>query len=505
MTNKNYEIVDKFQDKILVKCQVCGRLDIKKQDELDAYTCATCNKFSVSNINKDSEYLSKIMQGTEQDSKNNRIQCNKHYFSNTVQSHDAIWVANKLSERFEIIGSLYQRKKNKYNVDEIYTETDTVVCKCKNCGTVKLVRSDQITNFDAIYCNLCKNGYNTKNNTDVQNTWDKMKSVISSIVNKAENRTHIKENYNTRLFDKKQAIRMKAKYTDSEREIQTVSYKVGEKMKKAFEKVKALNPDFEIEGFTVNGAEYTVKCSCTKCGNDVSIPSSLKKKQVECQGCKELRINPNYRGVYLKNNVNICKNNMIVTKDFGRKVEVTCRLCSTKYTVSKYDWMYGNIYCDVDHDLLDMTIICDKCGNYPELKTSELIKYKGDGTEPIICNCCKNPVMHTDENGDKKYLTFGDMIADMSGTDSKTTRSRNFGIAIKELKSTTSTINSLCRSNTVLYVDAKGERYYNCRCLEHNQNMILTDNEIDNFNHSQCNDVRNLVIQDSMIENIKIR
>ena len=505
MGTQNYEIIDKFQKKLLIKCSICGKINIVNSDQLQSYRCTTCSKFNVKDINKDANEVERIMTATSKDASCGKKLTNKKYFSeNMISGVNINKALSYVKSKYTVLGIVYQVKVSKYNSSK-YNYVDAIVGKCNNCGLIKLIQLDEDGAIQSHYCNRCKFGYNDKSNKSTLDTWNKFKSAISDITDRAESKTHVKESYNTKLLEKQRKELQRAKKDTAEHEIKLIAPRVSDKMRKAFDKVKELNPDFNIEGFTVNGAEYTVKCSCNKCGNDISIASSLKKKQVECEGCKKLRTNPNYRGVYLRDNTNNCKNNMVVTRDFGEKVEVSCVICKAKYVVNKYDWMYGNIYCDKDHDLLDATVICDSCKNYVVLKTSEVIKYKGDGTDAIICNCCKNPVTHISDEGVQEVLTYNDIISDMNGMDSKITRSRNFGLAVRELKSTTSTINSLCRNTQVLYVDNNGERYYNCRCLEHNQNMILTDSEIDNFNHSQCEDVRNLIIKDEMICNTSIK
>lgn len=505
MGSQNYEIIDKFQKNLLIKCSICGRIDIVNCDDIQNYSCSTCNKFKVKNIDKDSDELSRIIDATSKDESCGKQSLNKKYFRDSIPNGVNISQAvNTVKNRYTIIGIIYQLKLSKYNSNQ-YIQVDYIVGKCNNCGLIKLIQLDKDGAVCSQYCNRCKFGYNDTNNKKALDTWNNLKNLISDITERAESKTHVKDSYNTKLLEKQRKELNRARKDKSEHEIKIITPRVSDKIQKAFDKVKELNPDFNIEGFNVSGAEYTVKCSCNKCGNDISIASSLKKKKIECEGCKKLRTNPNYRGVYLKNNTNNCKNSLVITRDFGRKVEVSCVICSAKYVVNKYDWMYGNIYCDKDHDVLDATVICDSCKNYVVLKTSEIIKYKGDGTDSIICNCCKNPVIYISDKGIKEPLTYGSIISDMNGMDSKITRSKNFGLAVRELKSTTSTINNLCRSNQVLYVDKNGERYYNCRCLEHNQNMILTDNEIDNFNHSQCEDIRNIIINDEMLCAVSIK
>ena len=52
----------------------------------------------------------------------------------------------------------------------------------------------------------------------------------------------------------------------------------------------------------------------------------------------------------------------------------------------------------------------------------------------------------------------------------------------------------ISQCNDVLYVSYSGENYYNCRCLQHHQSLILSNSEINDYKHEKCNRKYNLFV-----------
>ena len=188
MDCKNYEIVEKFQKKLLIKCKKCGRIDIVNHADLSEYRCKTCTKFNVVNINHDAEVLSKLVNDTSKDTK---PKINKKYYSNSLNALQVNNI-NDISNKYNIEGFIFHFERNKYNTDTNYSVIDEIACKCKNCGYTKLIKIDNNSITGSTVCNNCKIGYNDKHNENTANIWNKLKGIVTDINGRAEKR--VKEN-----------------------------------------------------------------------------------------------------------------------------------------------------------------------------------------------------------------------------------------------------------------------------------------------------------------------
>lgn len=271
--------------------------------------------------------------------------------------------------------------------------------------------------------------------------------------------------------------------------------KQGGKLDNLLKKVKELNKNLEIQDVEPSGASYKVLCTCNKCGTEVVIPSTRKNKEVGCPGCEKLKTDINYIGAYSKDYKGTAKNLLELIERKDDICTVKCNSCGRVYNNIKfYNWYKGKVICNCENNQLTNEVICSNCGEYMTIPLKSVIG-KNDNTKHIICSKC----------GKDSGVTIQEIIDDYIEAPSMAiTTSNKLGVARNKIKSSTTIVNGVViKSKEPLYIGTDGNMYYKCTCMEHNTDMIMNDDEISTFDHSQCNDARQHIMKDITKDNIK--
>lgn len=480
-----YNIIEKIENKILVECKGCGRLDIVENNKLQEYIGTTCKRNTETRENKLQQDINQFNTIRKRGAV---TRLNTHYIGHISILDKYKFLDERINMFYTVESVICKDNQSKFN-NSVYTTASKVECTCKNCGSLNLLEIGNDDSVEFHYCYNCGVGMDTRHNSLVKANWEKISaaSKIKQQVNsRPESKTHIKKDYN-----EKQIIKQRKQVKDNEKEkaIQIGLYKptYSKRVESTLEKIKELNNNLNIQGIETDGPVYTVQCSCSLCGSSISIPSSLKNKKVECEGCKKQYYDTNYRGIYKRDITNSVKNSLQVVKDHGQQVTVSCHYCKRQYTISKYDFLSGSAYCKCNVPVYED--YCIKCDAFISVNMEQLMKLR---QEELICPRCH----------EKSGIQLSQIKAEVVGTDSKIEVAKNFEMAIKDIKNSTLKSNDLVKSKNILYTDQNGNNYYNCRCIKHNQNMILTDQEIDMFNHEQCGDVRQTLLNINSLEDI---
>ena len=70
------------------------------------------------------------------------------------------------------------------------------------------------------------------------------------------------------------------------------------------------------------------------------------------------------------------------------------------------------------------------------------------------------------------------------------------------IKESAEIVGNVGKAINPLYISENGDKYYNCRCLEHHQSMILKYTDIEAYNHNLCNNKNSLFIGSKDINSV---
>lgn len=212
---------------------------------------------------------------------------------------------------------------------------------------------------------------------------------------------------------------------------------------------------------------YEVKLICKDCGSVMTVSSSERgKKLCDCQGSKFIR------GRLKQNHVDSIHNGLIITNQYDDfTCDVECLFCHNKMEkVPLYD-VISNKYCCscyiIDYEYCQNP----DCGSPLSFKLQDILSGKK-------CNCPKC----------KQEFDSSEVILDIRNQDMKQTfRRLNSATDSKKLKVKSTTF---VQDSEVLYTGTDGKHYYKCMCMEHNKELILSADEIENYSHEKCFELR---------------
>lgn len=458
-------------NKFICKCTKCGVADVYLKSELteDYPRCKFCEEIRTLSdrlIKGDLEKAKKLVDRTYAE----KLRAGSDYATSLnipgYNIGDAIGDLNILC----FIGKLTRDLFGQLNVSNPYK----IMLQCKRCGYSKEVEIKKLNKIDT----SCPNCSKLRKETT--------RRVQIALDSKKE---HDKVILTNRIRKREQKMVPMSKVKSPLDNI-----KPGSKIEKHINNIKALNPNLQIGGVEFTGSAYTTQCICSRCGSEVVIPSTLKKKQVECVGCSKLKTNLNYKGTFQKDWVGFTKNNLTITGQSGLKCNVKCRMCGhIQNEVNLWDVLHGKLYCECELGNFDDIYYCNSCGKPMKIKLSQVIG-KSDNSEDIVCNMC----------GKNSGVTAQEILNEQTAMDMKATTCNKLDIAIKDYKNAIVDINGLIKDKEPLYAGTDDVLYYKCRCLEHQTDLILNDMEIANFDHSQCEDGRQHIIKNIDVDNLKL-
>jgi hypothetical protein len=486
--NSTLYVESTYYNKVVCRCQKCLISSVYKTDELNDYvSCKVCNKIGLApyeiDKTKDMEAYGKM---TSNEITGAKLKSGAKAFS-YIKTCDGLsvreYVGDLVIERF-----ISKIQNTKTGVVQIKPEEAMLTCPHCNCYK----RIESIENL--LEYKRTKTGFNLKCqycSDIIEKANNEVKDALNSKVQRSQK--IIAKNNDKRAAETKEdgtsqlIIKMKSPLD---------AVKANSKLDIMLNKVRELNENLKIQDVEPSGASYKVICTCNKCGTEIVIPSTKKSKSVECPGCERLKTDLNYTGAFNKNYVGTTKNLLELVERTGDTCTVVCNSCGRKYNNIKFfDWYKGKVICNCENNQLNNEILCSSCGEFMSIALKDVIN-KSDTTKQLMCDKCKK------ESG----VTIQEVIDDYIEAPSiAVTTSNKLGLARNKIKASTDLINEeLVKSKEPLYIGTDGNMYYKCTCLKHSTDMILNDDEISVFEHAQCSDARQHIMNDIVKSNISL-
>lgn len=487
VNNSTLFIRDSYRNKYLCSCSKCGMTTTYSKEELSEYYphCKCCDeiKNSTQVLNRNNNRLivgdrdtarRLIKNYNENKYRNNTSALTKSIGNDILQNFVGKPFGNLILEGF--IGTAEKGFDDYYRINDV----NRALFVCNTCGYAKIEQLKRLESGFRIDCPNCsKVLQQVQDNSSIEiEQFNSLKRQHEKTIN---NRN--KEQKTVKMVA---MPRVKTPMDNA---------KDGGKVEKYIENIHELNPTLKVQGIIPSGATFTAHCACSKCGGEVVIPSTLKKKQVDCVGCKQLKNNPNYVGYYNKDWTGTTRNGLTITEQDGLSCNVKCRMCGRiQENIKLYDVLYNIIYCDCPESDLDGLWYCDNCGKPLNIKMKNILG-KSDNSQDIKCNNC----------GENSGIIIQEAINEVVASDIKATTCNRLNIAIKDYRNSTVDVNGIIKEKEPTYIGTDDLPYYKCRCIEHNTDMTLNDEEIANFDHTKyCEDIRHHLLDNIDISKIQL-
>lgn len=349
---------------------------------------------------------------------------------------------------------------------------NTVRFKCLTCGNVFDIPLKELRSWGEIKCPRCINISNnvkskstvTKPNTKKipvkENAIPKM-TPISKNVEKNNMRASL-TNTNQVYMDNKN-LKLEVKKDDEfigkkfgTLEVVSVYYKLADGIKTRTNKVR---------------------CKCSVCGmEDEYDRYKLNANNYGCKICKQMDTKL-YKGKneQVRDMTGTVINGLKIIKQVQDKNgvwlgEYQCVHCKNKGKAVLVLLNNKEVFCDKCMELGSKAVgvECPNCG----LKFT--VPYKTLYKSPITKKCvrCKGDVnLQVERTLMDDASTFRNVLGKYS----------KMGLGLSDIK----TDSRLAKFGSV-FINRNGDRCYNCYCIEHRQELVLSESEIEEFNHKQC-------------------
>lgn len=469
-----YVAIDKIDDLILYSCSECNTKYIGKG--IINIECKQCNENSRNKIDDKDEYTRQYKTYMEKGYKSNY----KFIPHNGESTNN--WIM--LAEAGEVEENIYHNMQ--YTRSRLYLQ-------CKYCGSINLITKVTLIGemsiadglgdmsylpaimIDKINCKICNHEKIEINNNVIDEKWKKHKEAYEKHLAFQEKEKKRLEEYKKATSDIESKERAQA---SNETRIKDVIHKVNDKL------------EF-ISAYTMGGRKF-VKVYCKVCGTPKEIEYNKTKdlKDYKCVGC-EIRENkdPNYVGLYSteRNIEGITINYITCIEDNKEILRTKCNACGNiRKDINREKFLSGKYTCGCEKSTLEE--LCPNCGNFNEISIREFIKAKHGADDDIVCKKCGFKM---------KAATFMDNLESMNvGVETRynlkdiRTKIRNFDMSEDKTLAVAKEI--------AYYGHRSGKAYKNCRCIKHHQSLVLSEDEIINYDHSLCNSINNIYIKGNL-------
>lgn len=467
---------------VVCVCITCGKQDVYDKKYLVEHKqeCRTCKEIK-RRLSTDTQKVQFLMQQEISTTRTTKGLKEGTQYIDTRNSIQAIPIGKTLRVTVDgqehiqqIIGyiGVYGKNGNK--------KTPTsVVFKCINCGNILIKEMKGVLHTSGMACLICRDTHSesiARVREAKREANDKIKDQAKRKEESAQKAAVVEE--------QRQALKMhKQEEMDKMR---------GEKAyNQQLDKIKAANPGYFVID-RLNGDKLEVKLICAKCGTIAKISEYHNRHSVgKCQGCETLQDNPYYKGVYGRDYVDKIFNRLVVVNQYpsekGYLCDVQCVGCSKPYKgVYLYDVINRQIHCDCDK--ADVSYDCPKCG----APTYTPIRKIQDG---CVCSRCGYEIS-------AKLLKDEAVYEEVKWSFARRARALESKLNYKITEPLSE--QQIVKETIALYAGTDGREYFRCACIQHNLQLILSDVEIDNFDHSQCVDTRQHLLRDVEAERIKL-
>lgn len=318
---------------------------------------------------------------------------------------------------------------------------DKLAFRCKYCGNTKIYLSGSKIP-SSIICDNCS----------------KQREIIS------EKKLKLKEKKQSSIKPKKEKPLVKIK---SHKDFIRDKFKFD----KYISSIQDKNPNCTVLDVVKEGNGHVTKLRCNKCGSLLSISKTKKPSKVECLGCKRKLKAPNYKGVLFRDHTNTVVNRLEIINQYGNLCDVKCIGCGKVQEGLDLFSVLSRMFCCTCDNSISFTC-CSVCGKeLKEFSIKDILNNKAGCT----CSECKSTY-------DSDFYKL-----DLKLEDDKITLKKkisSFG-EVGRVKAVLTDTNLIKESEPV-YVGTDNEYYYRCRCCTHNTDLVLSNSEIDNYNHEFC-------------------
>lgn len=387
----------------------------------------------------------------------------------------------------------------KYGPNGARKRYEKVVLRCDRCGNFKEVSIRDIDDSSKFYCGVCSK-IRKEAETRVNDAMAEIKNKEIQSAQKAQELIRKKqEEKEQRELDKlnRQLEKEQKKRTDELLREQQKREKIANKENAKLQEYKRLisekNPGYFVKVKPENPGFITTLI-CKECGTVISFTNTNRNKVYECEGCKKKKENPFYKGTYTKDYINSVFNGLRIVNQYkddeGFKCDAVCRYCGEEFNnIDLFDVINRKIYCECKYSCVD--VFCDKCGTPISITKKELSTLGDNG---ITCKCGEQILKSTIEN-EVVIEDTSQTMRDKAKAIGEKFKSNNVDIK-PDIK--------LIKEREPLYAGTDGEYYYRCTCIDHNVTLILNNTEIENYDHTQCNDIRQHLLAKPESDKIKM-
>lgn len=489
-------VTDTFYNQKLIICNDCKSKDIIGKDSTD-YNCSLCDRIEKAKhgINfKPTTEMIRIAQLKDK-FKNNQLRsnCASIIRINEYKGIKIGQVYGDIVVRY-FVGTLMKNRIT--NVYSGSSEPTEVILECPHCnyyGRIVNVQKmlDNLVADRVFECSICHEELK-KREKRVKEYKEKQKKHNEKITDNSNNK--IAEHTVEEL--QKDRVISRGKLN-----IDKISVSTRQKLNKIIANFEEANPTMRVNDIETNGRQKSLICNCSKCGiqSEISLKSDLD--EYTCPGCLKLKETGNYIGAYKLDRVGEARNLLeLVNRDMKEDTcTIRCCLCKQVYNnIPFYEWYSGKIICNCEATVLKDEIQCPHCYNWVTIKYKDVIQ-SSDKLAPIKCDKCGKEINETPQSIIDSFIEIPSRSVTLSNR-LKVSRNK-LGNKLTDYKGND---NELVVCKDTQYVGTDGEKYHNCRCLLHGQDMILNETEISLFNHEQCEDKRQHIVTEITRDNIKL-
>jgi len=432
----------------IYKCDKCNALLYSRDKKINQ--CKVCNNanYDVKDIHADERYFNELLSGSKQKSE---------FRPDSSKSND-IW---------EELGSIWTDQQVPWGMERRFSK---YVLKCRRCGTIKLTTEH---NISEIVCNNCRYYLSLVVSKNTKAEWERLERNY----NEENRRKQVKAEIHKQAEEAEKSEKIDKK--------DSTTYRLKER-------IPELNPNLKmVSRYSINGSPLG-QLQCSKCGYlfEKYLPGLRGVKSIECRGCKIAKDDPNYLGITKRDLKDTVKNGLKVIKTYDDKVKVGCHICGKELNklYDKISFLNGKIVhegCKESKSLVS----CPVCGALNEKSYESVINSVSNDTK-LYCISCKEEIPN--------YLFKNDIAS----LDVRIETRLALDEHSKKIGDTVDLIGDISKSKDILYINSKGEEYYNCRCTQHHQSLILSQSDLENYDHKKCNIKYNLFVNQKELNNL---
>ena len=499
----------KVRGATICKCDNCGHID-RYSVQSDIISKSGCHKCSdimaIKDIHIDrgeKGLIDKLKREEEQIARGEIRDTGSMFINTSFDKFKNIQRGDKIGNTI-VTGTYGIYKRTAKDGIIGFNTPEGVVIECTTCPYAKTVDLRGITKRDEIYDKLNKAA-------ECPNCHEIIKRQERIIQDKIKDRTEEKEKPSKEELEYiQESVSMTAAAQEEDKAERVVVsgnllYKdnKGKQLTEHIDKIIAYNHDKELLSLRriPNSNRLEAKLLCKYCGYIITQVGLNGGRRAKCDKCDEVQLGKHFVGKLDVNNVGRVVNGLEIisvgkNENGVRSCIVKCIYCEKEMEAPLYDTLVKKVYCGCDKAELFVTEVGFDENNksrvgHAAVKISDIIKMKNDG-EVVIEGLY-------DREGNPVKKTKADLTFELNAEDYKRTWRIRYNKSKEiDLGNTKIENNHLIVEEKILYaaVGDSDKLYMRCRCMEHNRDLILSEEDIDNFDHEQCFEHKEHMIKD---------